>query len=88
MTELLRAAPDTDAPLAQDCLRLMAALLRACTGYQCAPAPGPLTYAVRSPLCVRACCMGRVRGPAVLPLGPGRHTLRLWLGMWTCFSSM
>ena len=36
MTELLRGAPDTDAPLAQDCLRLLAALLRACSTYRSA----------------------------------------------------
>lgn len=39
MTELLRAAPDTDAPLAQDCLRLLAALLRACSTYRSAAPP-------------------------------------------------
>lgn len=39
MTELLRSAPDTDAPLAQDCLRLLAALLRACSTYRSATPP-------------------------------------------------
>ena len=39
MTELLRSAPDTDAPLAQDCLRLLAALLRACSTYRSAIQP-------------------------------------------------
>lgn len=34
MTELLRGAPDTDTPVAQDCLRLLAALLRACSTYR------------------------------------------------------
>ena len=34
MTELLRRAPDSNAPLAQECFRLLAALLRACASYK------------------------------------------------------
>lgn len=34
MTELLRRAPDSNAPLAQECFKLLAALLRSCTSYK------------------------------------------------------
>ncbi|KAK9845304.1 hypothetical protein WJX81_002986 [Elliptochloris bilobata] len=42
MMELLRGAPDTGAPLPQDCLRLLAALLRACSTYR--PSTGQLRF--------------------------------------------
>ena len=34
MTALLRRAPDSNAPIAQECFKLLAALLRACSSYQ------------------------------------------------------
>jgi hypothetical protein len=34
MTELLRRAPDSTAPLAQECFKLLAALLRSCASYK------------------------------------------------------
>lgn len=34
MTQLLRRAPDSNTPLAQECFRLLAALLRSCASYQ------------------------------------------------------
>jgi hypothetical protein len=34
MMQLLKRAPDFNAPIAQDCLRLLAALLRSCATYK------------------------------------------------------
>ena len=34
MTEMLRRAPDSNAPLAQECFKLLAALLRSCASYK------------------------------------------------------
>ena len=62
MTELLRGAPDTDAPLAQDCLRLMAALLRACSTYRSATQPVYSSY-MHTVACKvqHLCCLFEVR---------------------------
>ena len=34
MTALLRKAPDSNAPVAQECFKLLATLLRSCSSYQ------------------------------------------------------
>ena len=37
MTALLRKAPDSNAPIAQECFKLLATLLRSCSSYQVHP---------------------------------------------------
>ena len=37
MTALLRKAPDSNAPIAQECFKLLATLLRSCSSYQVYP---------------------------------------------------
>ena len=43
MTALLRRAPDSNAPIAQECFKLLAALLRSCSSYQACSFPSDLS---------------------------------------------
>ena len=43
MTALLRRAPDSNAPIAQECFKLLAALLRSCSSYQACSSPSDLS---------------------------------------------
>jgi hypothetical protein len=89
MTELLRAAPDTDAPLAQDCLRLLAALLRACAAYQCAPSPRTAHGMLSGLHCVRVrAARAGARAAYAPPWGRAVALRGRELGTRPCFSSM